>query len=96
MIIQLPAILPGELNLVEINQKLHQHKIILDWSSVISAPKSQLAILLEGIDLVEDADWLGIDSSAADNATLETIIHLLATNEHCNATLKFELILEML
>ena len=67
MIIQLPAILPGELNLVDINKKLRQHQIILDWSSVISAPESQLEILLEGIDSVEDADWLGIDGEISDH-----------------------------
>ena len=67
MIIQLPAILPGELNLVEINKKLRQHQIILDWSSVISAPESQLEILLEGIDSVEDVDWLGINGEISDH-----------------------------
>jgi hypothetical protein len=67
MIIQLPVILPGELDLVDINKKLRQHQIILDWSSVISAPESQLAILLDGIDLEKDADWLGIDGEISDH-----------------------------
>ena len=35
--------------------------------SVISAPESQLEILLEGIDSVEDADWLGIDGEISDH-----------------------------
>lgn len=88
MIIQLPAILPGELDLVEINKQLRQHKIILDWSSVISAPESQLTILLEGIDLVEDAYWLGIDSSAADNIIQDIIKY---TNKPKTETKKSQL-----
>ena len=67
MIIQLPPILPGELDLVDINKKLRQHQIILDWSSVISAPEAQLEILLDGIDLGKDADWLGIDGEISDH-----------------------------
>ena len=67
MIIQLPPILPGELDLVDINKKLRQHQIILDWSSVISAPESQLEILLDGIYLEKDADWLGIDGEISDH-----------------------------
>ncbi|MEA5551192.1 DISARM system helicase DrmA [Anabaena cylindrica UHCC 0172] len=67
MMIKLPPILPGELDLVDINKKLRQHQIILDWSSVISAPESQLEILLDGIDLGKDADWLGIDGEISDH-----------------------------
>ncbi len=67
MIIQLPVILPGELDLVDINKKLRQHQIILDWSSVISAPESQLAILLDGIDLEKDSDWLGINGEVSEH-----------------------------
>jgi hypothetical protein len=57
-IIKLPSVLPGELDLLNINKQLREHKIQLDWSAVVSAPESQLVVLLDGIDQVEDADWL--------------------------------------
>ncbi|PAX51754.1 DISARM system helicase DrmA [Brunnivagina elsteri] len=58
MIIQLPSILPGDLDLATVNQQLRSHEVQLDWSGVVSAPESQLSVLLEGVDQVEDADWL--------------------------------------
>lgn len=57
-IIKLPSVLPGELDLLNINKQLREHNIQLDWSAVVSAPESQLVVLLDGIDQVEDADWL--------------------------------------
>jgi hypothetical protein len=57
-IVKLPAILPENLDLTDINRQLREHKIQLDWSAVLSAPESQLEILLKEIDRVEDADWL--------------------------------------
>lgn len=55
-IIKLPSVLPGELDLLNINKQLREHNIQLDWSAVVSAPESQLVVLLNGIDQVEDAD----------------------------------------
>ncbi len=72
MIIQLPSILPGDLDLATVNQQLRSHEIQLDWSGVISAPESQLAILLEGVDEVEDADWL-ISGDIAENIATDII-----------------------
>jgi len=66
MIIKLPPILPGDLDLADINKQLRSHKIQLDWSAVVSAPESHLAVLLAGVDSVEDADWL-ISGDIADN-----------------------------
>jgi hypothetical protein len=57
-IIKLPSVLPGELDLLNINKQLREHNVQLDWSAVVSAPESQLVVLLDGIDQVEDADWL--------------------------------------
>ncbi len=72
MIVKLPAILPGDLDLADINQQLRLHKIELDWSSVISAPESQLTVLLAGVDQVEDADWL-ISGDIAENIATDLI-----------------------
>ncbi|MEM7712103.1 MAG: DISARM system helicase DrmA [Cyanobacteria bacterium P01_A01_bin.68] len=72
-IINLPAILPGELNLEELNQKLRQGSVQLDWSSVISAPESQLNILLNQLDLDKDADILGVEEEIAENIAIDII-----------------------
>ncbi|WP_180976943.1 hypothetical protein [Fischerella thermalis] len=52
---------------------MRSHEIQLDWSAVVSAPESQLAILLEGIDQVEDADWLGVEGAIADNVAADIL-----------------------
>lgn len=69
-IIKLPPVLPGDLNLVELNKKLREHSIQLDWSAVISAPELQLAILLKGVDQVNDIDWL-VCGDIADNIAID-------------------------
>jgi hypothetical protein len=61
-IIHLPPVLPGELNLADINLRLHLGEATLDWSQVQEAPEEQLAVLLAGLDLVEHSDVLGIDT----------------------------------
>lgn len=72
MIIKLPSILPGALDLTNLNKQLRAHQIQLDWSEVISAPEPQLAVLLEGVDAVEDADWL-ITGDIAENIATDII-----------------------
>ena len=58
-IIQLPAVLPGDLDLAEINQQLKKGTAELDWSSVLSVKEEDLAILLNGFS---DLDSEVIDS----------------------------------
>lgn len=72
-IITLPTILPGELNLEELNQQLRQGTAQLDWSAVISAPESQLNILLNQLDLDKDADSLGVEEEIAENIANDII-----------------------
>lgn len=65
--ISLPAVLPGNLDLQRINQALCDRTATLDWSGVVSAPESALALLLAGLDMSNDADVLGIDGAIADH-----------------------------
>ena len=44
-IISLPPILPGDLDLAEINQQIKQGNVQLDWSMVQSASEDNLAVL---------------------------------------------------
>ncbi len=88
MIIQLPAILPGDLDLSLINQQLHQHEITLDWTSVISAPQSQLAILLGGLDLVEDADWLGTNGEITENIANDILNYFKSSQKQVHKSKK--------
>ncbi len=64
--IKLPTVLPGELNLAEINQLLQERTVQLDWSGVGSVPDKHLAVLLAGLNLSDDADILGIDGEISD------------------------------
>jgi len=72
-IIELPSILPGALDLADINQKIRKHQVQLDWSGVVSASESQLEILLEQIDLDNYADWLGINGEIADSIATDIL-----------------------
>ena len=72
-IIKLPPILPGGLDLTEINQQLQAGKAQLDWSEVVSAQPKYLEILLAGLDLSDNAEVLGIDGAIADNVMDEII-----------------------
>jgi hypothetical protein len=65
-ILRLPAVLPGDLDLTAVNQKLLEGTVQLDWSAVAAAPASALAVLLEGLDLSNHADALGIGDAIAD------------------------------
>lgn len=65
--IQLPAILPGNLDLTELNQQLRDRHIQLDWSAVVSAAEEHLITLLQGLDLSDHSDVLGIDDRISDS-----------------------------
>ncbi len=58
-IINLPPVLPGELDLEALNRSLLANEILLDWSQVEDAPEIHLAVLLAGLDLVEHSEILG-------------------------------------
>jgi hypothetical protein len=60
--VNLPAVLPGHLDLVALNQQLRNHQAQLDWSLFEKATDQDLAILLAGLDMDQDEDVLGIDS----------------------------------
>ena len=61
-VITLPKILPGELNLEAINQRLQAGETTLNWSEVATASQEHLAILLAGLDLVDHNEILGIET----------------------------------
>ncbi|MFB2835704.1 hypothetical protein [Floridanema evergladense] len=73
-IILLPAVLPGDLDLAAINQQLKNKTAQLDWSSVVSAPERHLAILLEGLNLVNDAEVLDLETSTMSDTIAAEII----------------------
>ncbi|MEQ9485699.1 DISARM system helicase DrmA [Coleofasciculus sp. F4-SAH-05] len=70
-VIPLPPVLPGDLNLSQINQQLRDRTAQLDWSAVVSAPEKQLTVLLAGLDLSDHADEVGINGAIADNIIAE-------------------------
>jgi hypothetical protein len=61
-VINLPQLLPGELDLQAINRSLQSGKVTLNWSQVEDAPQIHLAVLLAGLDLVEHSEILGIET----------------------------------
>ncbi|MEW6730706.1 MAG: DISARM system helicase DrmA, partial [Acidobacteriota bacterium] len=65
-VIKLPPVLPGDLDLAEINRQLREHTVQLDWSAVESVSEKYLAILLQGLNDRDDADVLGLDGEIAD------------------------------
>jgi hypothetical protein len=60
--ITLPAVVPGELNLLVLNLRLRRGEARLDWSAVQEAPADALEVLFRGLDLVKDAKALGIET----------------------------------
>jgi hypothetical protein len=60
--ITLPAIVPGDLNLLVLNLHLRQGTARLDWRGVQEAPADALKVLFSGLELVKDADALGIET----------------------------------
>jgi hypothetical protein len=61
-IINLPPVLPGELDLEVSNRCLRSGEATLNWSQVKDAPEEHLAILLAGLDLVKHIEILGIET----------------------------------
>jgi hypothetical protein len=61
-IIKLPPVLPSDLDLTVINQRLQAGEATLNWSIVKEAPEDHLAVLLAGMDLVEHSEVLGIET----------------------------------
>jgi Helicase conserved C-terminal domain len=61
-VISLPEVLPGELDLAEINRRLRSGEIALDWHNVREAAQEQLSLLLADLDLVEHSDALGLET----------------------------------
>src|SRR6266568_497323 len=61
-VINLPQVLPGELDLEAINRRLLSGEVTLNWSQVGDAPQEHLAVLLAGLDLVEHSEILGIET----------------------------------
>lgn len=79
-IIQLPAILPGNLDLAAINQQLLTGDVQLDWSAVVSAPDLELAFLLAGIDICIHADMLDAEDSTMSENIAERVSSFLLKN----------------
>ncbi len=75
MILHLPSALPGELDLQDTNRRLRAGEVQLDWSAVEHAPASALAVLLAGLDLVEQGDLLGI--STVSEALASSLLQVL-------------------
>jgi hypothetical protein len=84
--IQLPAHLPTDGELAELNRRLLAGNIQLDWSNVTSdVSPAQLAILLEGLDPVEHAEAIG--TATIPDALLPAIqSSFLGTNLKTNDT----------
>jgi hypothetical protein len=61
-IIHLYPVLRGHHDLANLNLRLHRGEIALDWSQTQEASQEQLARLLEGLDMVEDSELLGLDT----------------------------------
>ncbi|MCT7953079.1 DISARM system helicase DrmA [Ancylothrix sp. C2] len=76
-ILQLPSILPGDLDLAAINQQLRERTAQLDWSAVVSAPEAHLAILLEGLKLDQDADVLDLEDSTMSETIALRVVEVL-------------------
>ena len=60
--VNLPAVLPGHLDLVALNQQLRDRQAQLDWSLFEKATDQDLAILLAGLDMAQDEQVLGVDT----------------------------------
>ncbi|MEG3918541.1 DISARM system helicase DrmA [Microcoleus sp. T3_A4] len=78
-IIQLPAILPGNLDLAAINEQLKNRTAQLDWSSVISANKQHLAVLLNGLSL-DDSDVIDLENPTMSDNIAQKVVHYFNTH----------------
>ena len=78
-IIQLPAILPGNLDLAAINEQLKNRAAQLDWSSVISANEQHLAVLLKGLSL-DDSDVIDLENPTMSDNIAQKVVHYFNTH----------------
>ncbi len=76
-IIQLPSILPGDLDLAAINQQLRSGDTQLDWSAVVSAPDRELAVLFADMNIDTHAEAIGAEDSTMSESIVERVIKLL-------------------
>jgi hypothetical protein len=83
-IIQLPAVLPGNLDLTAINEQLKNRTAQLDWSSVISANEQHLAVLLNGLNLndSDDNDVIDLENSTMSDNIAQKVVDYF--NNHPN------------
>jgi hypothetical protein len=72
-IIQLPAVLPGNLDLAAINEQLKNRTAQLDWSSVISANEQHLAVLLNGLSL-DDSEVIDLENSTMSDNIAQKVV----------------------
>jgi hypothetical protein len=66
-VIKLQAVLQATPELADINRQLTARTVRLDWSAVTSAPDTALKILLQGLDVSDDAEILGFEGAIADH-----------------------------
>lgn len=60
--VRLPHTLPAALDVSHLNTRLKAGEASLDWSDVREAPADALASLLAGLDRMDHADTLGLDT----------------------------------
>ncbi len=76
--LRLPARLADPRQAVAINADLRSRRVTLDWSDLRDASDEALAALLDGLDLVSEADVLGLDSmNAVPDAIMAAVDRLL-------------------
>jgi len=81
-IIQLPAVLPGDLDLAAINQELKNRTAQLDWSSVVSVKAEDLAILLNGLSYF-DSEVIDSENPTMSDNIAQRVVHFF--NNHQNS-----------
>ncbi|HEY6406846.1 MAG TPA: helicase, partial [Ktedonobacteraceae bacterium] len=79
IIINLPPVLPGELDLKALNLALLNDEATLDWSCVLEAPENTLTAMFAGLDLVEHSEILGIET-VPDHLS-EVVLRVLSRSE---------------
>ncbi len=76
-IIQLPSVLPGNLDLTAINEQLKNRTAQLDWSSVISANEQHLAVLLNGLSL-DDSEVIDLENPTMSDNIAQKVVHFFS------------------
>ncbi len=78
-VINLPEVLPGELDLEVLNRRMQNSDVILDWSYVKEVSQEHLSILLAGMDLVQHSEVLGIGT--VPDALAEVVLQALSSQK---------------